>query len=144
MDDDIGSLQPWQIYSSLYLVFWCVAAYFDHFLLTFVFCIAFGVISEIATKYMNGEQFSNKKNDEHTSLVSLAKNEATLVPGLTQMAKAEASRTQETEDNIRDRNEETWRKADTMLLAEDAPPPLPAKDYLTSADDTISSLANRL
>ena len=43
------------------------------------------------------------KNDEHTSLVSLAKNEATLVPGLTQMAKAEASRTQETEDNIRDR-----------------------------------------
>ena len=61
MDDDIGSLQPWQIYSSLYFVFWCVAVYFDHFLLTFVFCIAFGVISELATKYMNGEQFSNKK-----------------------------------------------------------------------------------
>ena len=33
--------------------------------------------------------------------MNMAKTEATLVPGLTQMAKAEASRTQETEEDIR-------------------------------------------
>ena len=54
MDDDLGSLQPWQIFSGLYVVFWGISAYFDHFLMTFVFCIAFGVISEIVAKYMSG------------------------------------------------------------------------------------------
>lgn len=59
MEDDIGSLQPWQIFSALYLGFWALSAYFDHFLMTFVFCLAFGVMSEIATRYMNGEHLAS-------------------------------------------------------------------------------------
>ena len=59
MEDEVSSLQPWQIYSALYVVFYVISAYFDHFLISFVFCIAFGVISEIMTKYMNGEQISH-------------------------------------------------------------------------------------
>ena len=33
MDEEVGSLQPWQIYSALYLGFYVVSAYFDHFVI---------------------------------------------------------------------------------------------------------------
>ena len=40
----------------MFVSFWAVSAYFDHFLMTIVFCVAFGVLAEIFTKMvMEGE-----------------------------------------------------------------------------------------
>jgi len=158
MDDDLGSLQPWQIFSGLYVVFWGISAYFDHFLMTFVFCIAFGVISEIVAKYMSGAYV---RKNEVSSLMSMARTEATLVPSLTQMAKHEASRPQE--DMViaqasSNPSEDLWEKCegfqdDEAVIAdrdeeeeeeEECPPPLPAKDYLKTTEETIDAVKNRL
>ena len=54
MDDGQGTLQPWQIFSGLFVGFWATSAYFDHFVMTFVFCIAFGVLGEVLTSYFYG------------------------------------------------------------------------------------------
>ena len=66
MEEELGSLQPWQIFSALYLGFWSLSAYFDHFLMTFVFCLAFGVMSEIATR-LTAMFILNKDDKIHNS-----------------------------------------------------------------------------
>jgi len=159
MDDEIGNLQPWQIFSGLYIVFWAFSAYFDHFVMTFVFCIAFGVISEIVAKYMNGVY--HKKNEDVSSLMSMARSEATLVPSLTAMAKQEASAVTKPldADNVDPTSSnDVWEKCEAFQddevlepveVAEDqdedeCPPPLPAKDYLKSTEETIDAVKNRL
>ena len=75
--EELPSIQPWQGFTAMFVTFWAVSAYFDHFLMTTVFCIAFGVISEIFVKTAYGgdnetptELETQKKQLE--SLVSLA------------------------------------------------------------------------
>jgi len=44
------SIQPWHTFTAMFVTFWAVSAYFDHFLMTIVFCVAFGVLAEIYSK----------------------------------------------------------------------------------------------
>ena len=45
-----SSVQPWHCFTAMFLLFWAVSAYFDHFLMTGVFCVAGGVLAEIYVK----------------------------------------------------------------------------------------------
>merc|ERR1712130_296910 len=47
-----SSLQPWQIYSGLFLGFWAFSAFFDHFLATALLCLVFGAAGDQLTRYM--------------------------------------------------------------------------------------------
>merc|ERR1711892_1494970 len=120
MFTDQETCQPWQIFGGLFVCFWVTSAYFDHFLFTGVFCIVFGVVAEIVTKEMYGENSGNKQKQK-TQLVTAKSIED-------KMAK----------------NADTWLKADDVLEAEendedDMPPPLPDKDYETGKLDTLSA-----
>ena len=82
----LGSLQPWQVekirfcikltkilisdessflqlFTAMFVGFWATSAYFDHFLLTGVFCIAYGVVAEVLflskCSNMSGKHFSD-------------------------------------------------------------------------------------
>jgi hypothetical protein len=57
--EEVGSLQPWQLFTALFAAFWAVSAYFENLLMTLVFAISFGVLTEILCKYMNGEKISH-------------------------------------------------------------------------------------
>merc|ERR1712013_969779 len=46
------SLQPWQIYSGLFLGFWAFSTFFDHFLATALLCLVFGAAGDQLTRYM--------------------------------------------------------------------------------------------
>ena len=37
-----------QLFTAMFVGFWATSAYFDHFLLTGVFCIAYGVVAEVS------------------------------------------------------------------------------------------------
>ena len=46
-----------QLFTAMFVGFWATSAYFDHFLLTGVFCIAYGVVAEVRykpIKHVNG------------------------------------------------------------------------------------------
>ena len=51
------SIQPWHTFTAMFVTFWAMSAYFDHFLMTIVFCVAFGVLAEIYSKtVMEGDE----------------------------------------------------------------------------------------
>lgn len=116
------SLTSWQIFSGLFVTFWITTAYFDHFLMTAVFCIVFGVVGEIITKEMYGDSADKKKK----------KNEK-------ELEEIDDKSIQEKREN----NEAIWLKAEAALEAEadedETPPPLPDKDYETGRLDTLSA-----
>jgi len=121
MSAEQEGLKSWQIFSGLFVGFWITSAYFDHFLMTAVFCIVFGVVGEIITKEMYGDTSDKKKKKEkefeeiHDKSVSekMANNEA------------------------------IWQKAEASMEAADdddeTPPPLPDRDYETGRLDTLSA-----
>merc|ERR1712241_119117 len=96
MEANVGnSLQPWQIYSGLFLGFWAFSAFFDHFLATALLCLVFGAAGDQLTRYMYtlGSSMTGSGLDkgEVVTLLDMARQEASLVPSLTQMAKNEVS-----------------------------------------------------
>jgi len=118
MEEELGSLQPWQIFSALYLGFWSLSCYFDHFLMTFVFCLAFGVMSEIATRYMNGDHLAS------SAPASAKEMEAAMMA----VSRAEPSPDQyvsPSKDDLKD------------IPEDESPPPLPAKDYLPEPEEIL-------
>merc|ERR1712037_501176 len=50
--EEASSLQPWQIYSGLFLGFWAFSAFFNHFLATALLCLVFGAAGDQLTRYM--------------------------------------------------------------------------------------------
>ena len=120
MSVEHDSLKPWQIFCGLFLSFWVTSAYFDHFLMTAVFCLVFGVVAEIVTKEMYCGSSSNKSGQEEQKMDGKSIEE--------KMAN----------------NEEIWLKAEASLEVDendddDVPPPLPDKDYETGKLDTLSA-----
>jgi len=115
------TLTSWQIFSGLFVTFWITTAYFDHFLMTAVFCIVFGVVGEIITKEMYGDSADKKKKNEK------------------ELEEIDDKSIQEKREN----NEAIWLKAEAALEAEvdedETPPPLPDKDYETGRLDTLSA-----
>merc|ERR1712039_913961 len=78
------SLQPWQIYSGLFLGFWAFSAFFDHFLATALLCLVFGAAGDQLTRYMYtlGSSMTGSGLDkgEVVTLLDMARQEASLVP----------------------------------------------------------------
>merc|ERR1719433_960258 len=77
--EELPTFQPWHGFTAMFVTFWAVSAYFDHFLMTTVFCIAFGVLSEIFVKTAYGGEADSKtpteletKKKQLEDLVSLA------------------------------------------------------------------------
>ena len=119
--DTVQSLQPWQIFCSMFAIFWLVSAWCDQMLITLVLCIVFGVLSDIITKNMYSEQSELEINEaESKSAINV--------------------------EAIKANNEKIWSQAEAKLEKEDAeievPPPLPTKDY--DSGKSIDSLADKL
>ena len=88
-------LSPWQIYCSLFIMFWAIQAYFSSFWMTVLCCLKFGLIAELITDYMYRrgrykEKDTMEDKNRLNCLVKMAKEEAALVPCLTVMANMEA------------------------------------------------------
>merc|ERR1719433_2604360 len=62
--EELPTFQPWHGFTAMFVTFWAVSAYFDHFLMTTVFCIAFGVLSEIFVKTAYGGEADSKTPTE--------------------------------------------------------------------------------
>merc|ERR1712037_750114 len=84
--EEASSLQPWQIYSGLFLGFWAFSAFFNHFLATALLCLVFGAAGDQLTRYMYtlGSSMAGNKGTggEVGTLLDLARQE---------MAKRESS-----------------------------------------------------
>jgi len=74
------SIQPWHTFTAMFVTFWAMSAYFDHFLMTIVFCVAFGVLAEIYSKLVMEEEetkspvkieFDNVADEERKMLKKL-------------------------------------------------------------------------
>ena len=61
--EQLPTLQPWHTFTDIFVAFWAVSAYFDHFLMTTVFCIAFGVLTEIMVKTVYGGEPEKVQTD---------------------------------------------------------------------------------
>merc|ERR1712130_135335 len=124
-----SSLQPWQIYSGLFLGFWAFSTFFDHFLATALLCLVFGAAGDQLTRYMYTLGSSSKATGDVVTLLDMAKQEvrpllslsqASLVPSLTQMAKKEFSGKAVLHEEILEEEEEYDE-------SELPPPPVPAR-----------------
>ena len=116
---EVESLQPWQIFCSMFAVFWLFSAWCDHVLITLLLCIVFGVLSDVITKSMYSDQSQGQKDGQQPSA-----------------------------EEKRESNEEIWRRAEEELEEEDVPPPLPTKDYtsghnIDSLADKLQALVDR-
>merc|ERR1719350_2143619 len=125
MTHDIQSLQPWQIFCSMFAVFWVVTAWLDQVLITLVLCIVFGVVSDIVTKNM----YSDSNEDGQTAVEE----------------KKEEIKELNVEE-IKANNEKIWSQAEAEKEKEEeadvVPPPLPSRDYHSGQD--MDSLADKL
>lgn len=132
----MGAMQPWQLFTAMFVGFWATSAYFDHFLLTTVFCIAFGVVAEIVTKSL----FSGEA--EGGSELARKKAELALLEELADRERREMEERERRDMEDRERrelamanSEAVWRKAEHQEDEaededeDDGPPPLPTRDY---------------
>ena len=126
MTQDIQSLQPWQIFCSMFAVFWLVTAWLDQVLITLVLCIVFGVVSDIVTKNM----YSDSQEDGQTAVKE----------------KKEEVIKELSVEEIKANNEKIWSQAEAEKEKEDeaagVPPPLPSRDYQSGQD--MDLLAEKL
>merc|ERR1712128_211514 len=96
MADHNFVLSPWQIYCGLFVMFWASQSYFSSFWMSVLCCLKFGLIAELVTDYMYRRGRYKSKGtmgdkDKLNCLVEMAREEAALVPSLTEMAKLEVS-----------------------------------------------------
>jgi len=123
----LGSIQPWQLFTAMFVGFWATSAYFDHFLLTGVFCIAYGVVAEIMSKHLyGGDEIPTCELDAKKAELARLEREAMI-------EEMEERELKEEKERILSCNEAIWQKAEEELVEDedddDAPPPLPARDY---------------
>jgi hypothetical protein len=45
-------LQPWHIYTAIFVAFWTLSAYFDNFFMTAILCVAGGFGSDTFRRYL--------------------------------------------------------------------------------------------
>jgi len=132
MEPDPGAIQPWQLFTAMFVGFWATSAYFDHFLLTTVFCIAFGVVAEIVTKHLfstdvEGGSDLDRKKAELALLEELAERERRQVD-----TRADTQALWRTADHLEDEVEDEDE--------DDGPPPLPTRDYEAPALPSVVKL----
>merc|ERR1711953_1200283 len=129
--EELPGFQPWQGFTAMFVTFWAVSAYFDHFLMTTVFCIAFGVLSEIFVKTAYGGETEKTPTDlemqkkQLEDLVSLATEQE---QGLAREEEEERVDEYKTID-VDDHDE------DDEMDDDGPPPPLPVRDYEDDQED---------
>lgn len=127
MDPEGEGVQPWQVFTAMFVAFWAASAYFNHFLMTLVFCIAFGVFGELMTKFMYGEKLARNLEQQKEDLKIL-------------LEKVNDMDNKEDEYGIEldiDAEEHVTSIPEPVTVTneeivedeEDEPPPLPTKDY---------------
>merc|ERR1711953_269050 len=128
------SLQPWHSFTAMFVMFWAVSAYFDHFLMTTVFCIAFGVLAEILVKTVYGGDNEKTKTDleddkkKLEDLVNVASNQQ---QDLIAMDDVMVIEHEEVLDGYHEDNDEQDE--------DEGPPPLPARDYEGFGDSSMEN-----
>merc|ERR1712037_933009 len=86
--EEASSLQPWQIYSGLFLGFWAFSAFFNHFLATALLCLVFGAAGDQLTRdmYTLGSSVAGggKATGEVVTLLDMARQEVRTLLSLSQ------------------------------------------------------------
>jgi len=159
MEQEGGGLQPWQVFTAMFVGFWAISAYFDHFLLTGVFCIAFGVFGEIITKTIYGENIGNNletQKEELKRLLEKVQNEKEdneddelleIEENLNCVENPEPQKyVEEFKPEIVEHEEEKEEKEEEEVdeeeeeEEEDGPPPLPTRDYETDIQNQLDNV----
>ena len=129
--EELPGFQPWQGFTAMFVTFWAMSAYFDHFLMTTVFCIAFGVLSEILVKTVYGGETENTPTELDTNKKQLED----LVSLASEQEQDLASEEKEEEGEVIHVDEEPAIAGDYDVDEEEEmdddgpPPPLPVRDY---------------
>jgi len=127
--EELPGFQPWQGFTAMFVTFWAVSAYFDHFLMTTVFCIAFGVLSEILVKTVYGGETENTP----TELETKKKQLEDLVSLASEQEQDLAIEEKEEEGEVIPVDEEPAITVDVdeeeEMDDDGPPPPLPVRDY---------------
>jgi len=159
MEQEGGGLQPWQVFTAMFVGFWAISAYFDHFLLTGVFCIAFGVFGEIITKTIYGDNIGNNletQKEELKRLLEKVQNETEyneddelleIEENLNCEEHPEPQKyVEEIKPEIVEHEEEKEEKEfdeeeeEEEEEEEDGPPPLPTRDYETDIQNQLDNV----
>jgi len=159
MEQEGGGLQPWQVFTAMFVGFWAISAYFDHFLLTGVFCIAFGVFGEIITKTIYGDNIGNNletQKEELKRLLEKVQNETEyneddelleIEENLNCVEDPEPQKyVEEIKPEIVEHEEEKEEKEfdeeeeEEEEEEEDGPPPLPTRDYETDIQNQLDNV----
>lgn len=53
-------LQPWHIFSAVFVAFWAIMSYFDSFFITLILCVGAGFATDNLNKYMKGTKSTGK------------------------------------------------------------------------------------
>merc|ERR1711953_562204 len=127
--EELPGFQPWQGFTAMFVTFWAVSAYFDHFLMTTVFCIAFGVLSEILVKTVYGGETENTPTELETNKKQLED----LVSLTSEQEQDLAIEEKEEEGEVIPVDEEPAITVDVdeeeEMDDDGPPPPLPVRDY---------------
>lgn len=54
MSNQQQQLQPWHIFSGVFVAFWAIMSYFDNFFITLILCVGAGFATDNLNKYMKG------------------------------------------------------------------------------------------
>ena len=96
MEEQSFVLAPWQIYCGMFVMFWASQCYFSSFCMTILCCLKFGLLAELITDYMYRRgRYKNmaimENKNKLNSMIEMVKEEASLVPSLTEMAMQEGN-----------------------------------------------------
>lgn len=74
-------LQPWHIFSGVFVAFWAVMSYFDSFFITLILCVGAGFATDNLNKFMKGTKSTGDDDEEELPKPSdaAAKVEETLL-----------------------------------------------------------------
>merc|ERR1712154_533113 len=127
--EELPTIQPWHGFTAMFVIFWAVSAYFDHFLMTTVFCIAFGVLSEIFVKTAYGSESEKTPTELETQrkqlddLVILATEQKNDLAVEAEEDGVDVDQYETIDVDVDDDDE------DDDMDDDGPPPPLPVRDY---------------
>lgn len=131
----LDGIQPWQCFTAMFLTFWAVSAYFDHFLMTLGFCIAFGVLAEIYVKLQKPSD-GDEKDDLIKQFVEAEKQKLKLLEEQKLRQEAEIMEMRREEESLMSQE---IASADKTLLSQTSDLlPTPNNEVTTQEHNDIS------
>ena len=55
-------MQPWHIFSGVFLAFWILMSYFDNFIITLILCVGAGFATDNLNQFMKGAGKKKRQN----------------------------------------------------------------------------------